>query len=86
MSKSTDFRPALSRAMTSAIVSKVINFTVGKTSSLPTWQSWIDDWRYNAGASVHVKTDLDDLVDPEEEDDDEESNQGVVGIEEHGVV
>lgn len=37
MNRSTDFRAALSRAMTSAIVSKVVNFTVNKTASLPTW-------------------------------------------------
>ena len=69
MSKSTDFRAALSRAMTSAIVSKVINFTVGKTSNLPTWQSWLDDWKYNANAKITVKTDLDDLEDVEAEID-----------------
>lgn len=82
MSKSTDFRASLSRAMTSAIVSKVINFTVGKTSNLPTWQSWLDDWRYNAGASVTVKTDMDDLEDIEDENDEKE----VGGITDHGVL
>ena len=84
MSKSTDFRASLSRAMTSAIVSKVINFTVGKTSNLPTWQSWLDDWRYNAGASVTVKTDMDDLEGLEDKSDEDEDE--VRGITEHGVV
>ena len=76
MSKSTYFRAALSRAMTSAIVSKVINFTISKTNSLPTWQSWLDHWKYNAGAQVQVKTDLDDLHDELEDDKNDSDKDG----------
>ncbi|CAB9517781.1 expressed unknown protein [Seminavis robusta] len=73
MSKSTDFRAALSRAMTSAIVSKVINFTVGKSTALPTWSTWLDDWRYNAGARVNVKTE--ELAPPEQDKPSETENK-----------
>ena len=57
MSRSTDMRASLTRAMTAAIVGKVINFTITtKTKHLPTWSTWIDDWKYSAGAKVKVLT------------------------------
>jgi len=27
---------------------------VSRTSELPTWTSWLDDWKHNAGAKVEV--------------------------------
>jgi len=77
MNRSGDFRGALSRAMTSAIVSKVINFTISKTTQLPTWSTWLDDWRYNAGASVNVKADMEEEEEEEEELEEEEEDASV---------
>jgi CRP-like cAMP-binding protein len=54
MSRSTDMRAAITRAMTAAIVGKVINFTVSRTTTTPTWSTWLDDWTHNAGAQVRV--------------------------------
>ena len=62
MGKSTDMRSALTRALTSAIVGKVVNFTVSRTKALPTWSSWLDDWKYSAGADVQVRPDNDGVV------------------------
>lgn len=45
LAKSGDIRSALTRAMTSAIVGKVVNFTVSRTSARPTWQTWLDEWK-----------------------------------------
>lgn len=47
MERSTDMRAALTRAMTAAIVAKVINFTVSRSSAKSTWATWLDDWKYN---------------------------------------
>jgi CRP-like cAMP-binding protein len=55
MARSTDLRAAMTRAMTAAIVGKVINFTVSKSSALPTWSTWLDDWKHNAGARISVQ-------------------------------
>jgi CRP-like cAMP-binding protein len=54
MARSTDMRAALTRAMTAAIVAKVINFTVSRSSAKATWATWLDDWKYNAGAQVQT--------------------------------
>ena len=48
MNRSNDMRAALTRAMTAAIVGKVVKFSVSKSSSLlPTWSTWLDDWKHN---------------------------------------
>ena len=67
MAKSTDMRSAMTRAMTAAIVGKVINFTVSRSARMPTWSTWLDDWRHNAGAQVQVST----YAPPPEEPSDE---------------
>lgn len=55
MKRSTDLRAALTRAMTSAIVGKVINFTVSKSkNNLPAWSTWLDDWKHNGSARVEI--------------------------------
>ena len=43
MERSTDMRAALTRAMTSAVVAKVVNFTVSRTKP---WSAWLDDWKH----------------------------------------
>ena len=57
MEKSTDMRAALTRAMTAAIVGKVINFTVSRSKANQTWTTWLGDWKYNAGAEVNIEDD-----------------------------
>jgi hypothetical protein len=57
MAKSTDMRAALTRAMTAAIVGKVINFTVSRSKANQTWAKWLGDWKYNAGAEVNIEDD-----------------------------
>lgn len=57
MEKSTDMRAALTRAMTAAIVGKVINFTVSRSKANQTWATWLGDWKYNAGAEVNIEDD-----------------------------
>ena len=70
MGKSTDMRAALTRAMTAAIVGKVINFTVSRSSGVPTWSSWLDDWRHAAGAKVEVASAVQQQLELESEEDD----------------
>jgi CRP-like cAMP-binding protein len=54
MGTSNDLRSALTRAMTSSLVSKVVNMTVSKSKQMPTWSHWLSDWTHSAGASVKV--------------------------------
>lgn len=55
MHKSADLRSALTRSMTAAIVGKVINLTVSRSvGSLPTWSTWLDDWKGTDAARVNV--------------------------------
>jgi len=53
MCRSTDMRAALTRAMTAAIVGKVINFTVSRVNK-PSWADWLGDWKNNSGASIEI--------------------------------
>jgi CRP-like cAMP-binding protein len=53
MERSTDMRSALTRAMASAIVGKVINFTVSRSRRHP-WSAWLGDWNNTDGARVFV--------------------------------
>ena len=55
MATSPDMRSALTRAMTAAIVGKVIHFTVSRAhSSHPTWPSWLGDWTNSDAARIEV--------------------------------
>ena len=46
MHGSTDLRAALTRAMTSALVGKVVNLTVSRTNQgSGRWSSWLSDWK-----------------------------------------
>jgi len=70
MDRSPDFRSAMTRAMTAAIVGKVINFTVHRGKAMPTWSTWLDDWNHSAaGSSINVQDDQDDDEEEEEEED-----------------
>lgn len=54
---SGDLRSALTRAMTSALVGKVVNLTVSRThKESPGWISWLTDWRNNDGAKVNIRS------------------------------
>lgn len=74
MKWSTDMRAAMTRAMTAAIVGKVINFTVSRTTVLPNWSTWLDDWKHNAGAKVKVE----EQVEEQEADDGDETDAPVL--------
>lgn len=54
MQRSTDLRAALTRAMASAIVGKVINFTVSR-SNASSWTNWLSDWNTADGAIVEIE-------------------------------
>ncbi|KAG7365042.1 Popeye conserved region protein [Nitzschia inconspicua] len=54
MSTSTDMRGALTRAMTSAVVGKVVNMTFSR-AKLPQWTAWLRDWNRDDGAQVQLK-------------------------------
>lgn len=55
MERSTDLRAALTRALSSAIVGKVINFTLSKSQARRSWSQWLDDWKHSDGAKIHVQ-------------------------------
>ena len=49
MHSSADLRAGLTRAMTAAIVGKVIQFTMSRSAAIPTsWSAWLDDWKHTA--------------------------------------
>lgn len=60
MEFSNDMRAALTRAMTSAIVAKVVHFTVSR-SHAKTWSSLLGDWAHN-DAVVKVQDDEGHMV------------------------
>lgn len=55
---STDLRSALTRAMTSALVGKVVNLTISRTyhQGTPRWVNWLSDWRTNDGAKINLRS------------------------------
>lgn len=42
---SNDMQSALTRAMTAAIVGKVVNFMVSRQAAIPKWSTMLDNWR-----------------------------------------
>jgi CRP-like cAMP-binding protein len=54
MERSTDLRAALTRALSSALVGKVINFTLSKSQAHRSWSQWLDDWKHSDGATIRV--------------------------------
>jgi CRP-like cAMP-binding protein len=69
MEKSTDMRAALTRAMTAAIVGKVINFTVSRSAGARTWSTWLDDWKHPAAEAVQIETKRDAKDDEDDKED-----------------
>jgi hypothetical protein len=47
-------RGALTRAMTSAVVGKVVNMTFSR-AKVPQWTDWLRDWSRDDGAQVHLQ-------------------------------
>lgn len=59
MKSSTDLRAALTRAMSSALVGKVVNLTVSRTHNTKVpWLEWLKDWKSRDGSSVEVQSDF----------------------------
>lgn len=57
MGMSPDLRSGLTRAMTSALVGKVVNLTVSRTQhGMPLWASWLSDWNSGDGAKVNLRS------------------------------
>ena len=57
MRMSPDLRSGLTRAMTSALVGKVVNLTVSRTQKgLPLWASWLSHWNSGDGAEVNLQS------------------------------
>ena len=54
MSKSVDMRGALTRAMTNAVVGKVVNMTISR-AKVPQWTAWLADWQRDDGATVELR-------------------------------
>ena len=75
MNRSTDMRAALTRAMTAAIVGKVINFSISRTSGsiLPTWSTWLDDWKHSS--PVHQEGEEEGAAGPTTATDNNEEEQ-----------
>lgn len=59
---SMDMRSALIRAMTAAIVGKVVNFTVSRKNAAmaPSLSTWLGDWRSKTSATVTVDDSVED--------------------------
>lgn len=57
METSTDLRAALARAMTAAMVAKVINLTIERNDrSRQSWITWLTDWRSKDDYHIEVKS------------------------------
>jgi CRP-like cAMP-binding protein len=67
---SNDMQGALTRAMTAAIVGKVVNFMVSRQAALPQWTTLLDNWRAIGPLRVDrfVNVDEDDDLEDEEEE------------------
>lgn len=74
LERSTDLRSAMTRAMSAAIVGKVINFTVSRSAGRPTWSAWLDDWKYSAGAQIQVEDDAKQEFHLQEDDEDDNTS------------
>lgn len=54
--RSPDIRAAMTRAMTSAIVGKVINFTLSRKNRMPNWTTWLDEIRYKGSSTYFTNS------------------------------
>lgn len=56
MESSTDLRAALTRAMSSALVGKVVNLTISRSHyDKAPWSVWLSDWKNKDGLSIEVR-------------------------------
>lgn len=59
---------------------KVINFTVSRSQTRPTWSAWLEDWKNSAGAiTIQVADELEQFRLNEEDDDDVDDDQQGAG-------
>jgi hypothetical protein len=80
MSNSVDMRGALTRAMTNAVVGKVVNMTFSR-AKIPQWTAWLGDWTRDDGAKVELNR-IQTLPD---EDDNNGSKNKKMPEEEEGI-
>ena len=66
---SRDMQDSLTRAMTAAIVGKVVNLMASQQSALPKLSTWLDHWKYSRISQGELTS--------ESEDDDEDTNDNV---------
>eukprot|EP00531_Pseudo-nitzschia_arenysensis_P010179 CAMPEP_0116134640 /NCGR_PEP_ID=MMETSP0329-20121206/10760_1 /TAXON_ID=697910 /ORGANISM="Pseudo-nitzschia arenysensis, Strain B593" /LENGTH=431 /DNA_ID=CAMNT_0003629377 /DNA_START=9 /DNA_END=1304 /DNA_ORIENTATION=- len=60
MKSSTDLRAALTRAMSSALVGKVVNLTMSRSqnTAVPPWLEWLKEWKSTDGTSVEIDSEF----------------------------
>ena len=59
MKSSTDLRSALTRAMSSALVGKVVNLTISRSNSTKVpWLEWLEDWKGKDRTSVEIQSEF----------------------------
>ena len=63
---SNDMQGALTRAMTAAIVGKVVNFMVSRQHAIPKWSTMLDNWRVRTDRFVNGEEEVEDEDDEEE--------------------
>lgn len=66
---SNDMQGALTRAMTAAIVGKVVNFMVSRQAAMPKWSTMLDNWRAVGPLRTDRFVSGDDDVEDEEEEE-----------------
>jgi len=69
LAHSTDMRSAMTRAMSAAIVGKVINFTVSRSRGSKPWAFWLEDFKHSAGKTNVQVEDVGAASSDEEEED-----------------
>ncbi|KAL9188794.1 hypothetical protein ACHAXT_007172 [Thalassiosira profunda] len=74
MKSSLDMQGSLTRAMTAAMMGKVVNFMVSRQSVVPKWTTMLDNWRYN---SPRHRKDEQELCEEDAESEEEEGRSFV---------
>ena len=75
---SNDMKGAITRAMTAAIVGKVVNFMVSRQAAMPQWSTMLDNWR----AIGPLRTDrfVSDDDDDNDVEDEEEEEKAILAV------
>lgn len=73
---SKDMEGALTRAMTAAIVGKVVNFMVSRSAAIPQWSTMLDNWR----AVGPLRTDRFVSDDDGDVEDEEEEEKAILAV------